>query len=149
MGTDPIRVVALAVVRDGKLLTVRKRGTERFMLPGGKPEMGEPEVVTLAREVAEELCCSVRSATLLGEFAAAAANEPGRQVHARVFRGDISGELSLAAEIEAVHWLDLARAPTVPLAPLLQQHVLPVLLDDAPLRSRPPKAVAVHFKCSD
>ena len=36
-----IVVAAVALVRDGHVLTVRKRGTERFMLVGGKLEPGE------------------------------------------------------------------------------------------------------------
>ena len=51
-------VVAAMVVTDpvGRVLCVRKRGTDTFMLPGGKFEPGEsvdnPEV-TAAREVSE------------------------------------------------------------------------------------------------
>ena len=38
------RIVVSAVCvfdRSGRLLTVRKRGTDKFMHPGGKPEAGE------------------------------------------------------------------------------------------------------------
>ncbi|WP_432720958.1 NUDIX domain-containing protein [Jeongeupia wiesaeckerbachi] len=128
MGAESIRVVTLAVVRDGRLLTVRKRGTDRFMLPGGKPDAGETEMATLVREVAEELRCGVMPGMLLGEFSAMAANEPGRQVLARVYRGELDGEIALAAEIEAMHWLKLDGTSSVPLAPLLAEHVLPALV---------------------
>ena len=68
-----------AVIRDdrGRLLTVRKRGTQRFMLPGGKPEPGEDDATALARELREELGVTVISARLLGRFEAEAANELG------------------------------------------------------------------------
>jgi 8-oxo-dGTP pyrophosphatase MutT (NUDIX family) len=38
-----------AVIRDagGQLLTVRKRGTQRFMLPGGKREPGEDDLAEI------------------------------------------------------------------------------------------------------
>ncbi|AOX99726.1 NUDIX domain-containing protein [Jeongeupia sp. USM3] len=129
MSAAPIRVVALAVLRDGRLLTVRKRGTERFMLPGGKPEAGEAEAVALAREIAEELCVAVEPGSLqrFGEFTADAANEPGRVVHATVYLGELAGEIRLAAEIEAMHWLDLDAPPAVALAPLLATRLLPAL----------------------
>ena len=39
----------------GALLTVRKRGTSRFMLPGGKLEPGETPVACAVREAAEEI----------------------------------------------------------------------------------------------
>ncbi|HEX7946094.1 MAG TPA: NUDIX domain-containing protein, partial [Phenylobacterium sp.] len=57
-----------AVIRDagGRLLTVRKRGTQRFMLPGGKREPGEDDAEALARELREELGVEVTAAALLG-----------------------------------------------------------------------------------
>ena len=39
----------------GEVLTVRKRGTTGFMLPGGKPEEGEGAAATALREVYEDL----------------------------------------------------------------------------------------------
>ena len=69
------------VVRDadGRLLTVRKRGTHRFMLPGGKPEPGETAAQTGVRECAEEigLHIDLDELRLLGHFDAPAANDDG------------------------------------------------------------------------
>ncbi|WP_246120746.1 acetyltransferase [Chitinolyticbacter meiyuanensis] len=121
-----IVVVALACVRNGRLLVVRKRGTSRFMLPGGKPEPGETSLVALAREIEEELGCGVTGLDPLGRFAAPAANEAAHRVLADIFTGELVGEIAAAAEIEAVDWLDL-QAPELPLAPLLEDAVLPVL----------------------
>jgi 8-oxo-dGTP diphosphatase len=77
------------VFRDdrGRVLSVRKRGTDRFMLPGGKPEPGESPADAAAREVAEELgvVVPVEELVLLGRFEAAAANEPGHTVRSTVF----------------------------------------------------------------
>ena len=39
----------------GRCLLVRKRGTEYFMQPGGKPEIGEASEAALIRELEEEL----------------------------------------------------------------------------------------------
>jgi 8-oxo-dGTP diphosphatase len=57
-----------AVIRDagGRLLTVRKRGTARFMLAGGKREPGEDDLAALARELREELGVEIVSASLFG-----------------------------------------------------------------------------------
>ena len=55
-----ITVAAIAFVRaDGRVLTVRKRGTSRFMLPGGKPEAGEQPMDTAVREIQEEVSVDV------------------------------------------------------------------------------------------
>ncbi|WP_408626054.1 NUDIX domain-containing protein, partial [Burkholderia cenocepacia] len=48
-----ITVSAVCFSRDGRILTVRKRGTSMFMLPGGKPEGDESAAECAAREVHE------------------------------------------------------------------------------------------------
>ncbi|ACG78094.1 MutT/nudix family protein [Phenylobacterium zucineum HLK1] len=117
-----------AVVRDGagRLLVVRKRGTQRFMLPGGKPEPGEDDLAALARELAEELGVSLLSARPLGVFEAPAANEPGRTVRSRPYAAEIEGEPACAAEIEDLRWID-PQAPDVLLAPVLEREILPAI----------------------
>jgi len=75
-----IRVSAV-VLRDadGQVLTVRKRSTSRFMLPGGKPEPGESAAKAAVRECAEEVGAvpDPGSSRRIGVFVADAANEPG------------------------------------------------------------------------
>jgi 8-oxo-dGTP diphosphatase len=119
-----------AVIRDaaGRLLVVRKRGTTRFMLPGGKREPGENDRAALARELAEELGVEVVCATPLGRFEAEAANEAGAKVRSCVYLVGITGETAIAAEIDAMCWIDPA-APDVALAPLITTAVIPVLAE--------------------
>ena len=121
-----------AVIRDatGKLLTVRKRGTTRFMLPGGKRDRDEDDLSALARELAEELGVRMVSAEWLGSFEAPAANEPGAIVRSRAYRVEIAGTISCRAEIEALSWVDPSASPDRPMAPLLLQHILPTLSGD-------------------
>lgn len=68
-----LRVVAGAIVRDGRVLIARKpAGGPRgglWELPGGKVEVGEEDDVALERELFEELGVRVRTGTPLGEFA--------------------------------------------------------------------------------
>jgi 8-oxo-dGTP diphosphatase len=123
-----------AVIRDefGRLLTVRKRGTTRFMLPGGKPEPGEDDATALARELREELGIDVASSRLLGRFEAPAANEPGATVRSSAYVVTIVGEPIIQAEIEAMLWIDPAAPQDVSIAPLLLSEIFPAL--------RPPEA---------
>ncbi len=130
MTADPasadIVVAAVALVRDGCVLTVRKQGTERFMLVGGKLEPGESPRDAALRETYEEVGLVIEEATLLGEFFSEAANEPGHTLHSTVFWVECDGEPLASAEIAEVRWTPLDGHPD-DLAPMLEHHVLPVI----------------------
>ena len=128
---DPRRIhVSAAVILDGegRLLLVRKNGTTAFMQPGGKPEPGESASETLSRELAEELGIRIPPHDLrpLGEFTAAAANEPGFVVVADVFAADLGGQRPrVGAEIAELRWVGRADAATCEIAPLASENFLP------------------------
>ena len=130
-----IEVVSVAFVRDGAVLCVRKRGTSRFMLVGGKPEAGESAEGTARREVLEETGLEVEGLTLLGEYVGDAANEPGRQIRSTTFLAEVpvGAEPEPRAEIEELRWHRLAEPATADLAPVLTEYVLPLLRRRAPL----------------
>ncbi len=128
---EPLIYVSAVVFRDvnDKVLTVRKRGTEKFMFPGGKPELGESALDTAIREVKEEIGIGLeaKQLTQIGEFEAPAANEAQHTVIATVFsyNGDpVSPQI--AAEIAELSWV-APNQPDVDLAPLLADYVFPVL----------------------
>lgn len=123
-----IEVVA-GLIRDadGRLLTVRKRGTAAFMLPGGKRDPGEDDLTALARELMEELGCVLQASRAVGVFEAPAANEPGATVRSHVYAVEVVGQIVARAEIEDLLWIDPAAPPPVRLAPLLETRVLPRL----------------------
>ncbi|GGF18466.1 NUDIX hydrolase [Williamsia phyllosphaerae] len=136
----PVIHVSAVVITDtdGRILTVRKRGTSTFMLPGGKFESGESPVDAAVRESAEEVGVIVADASLelLGHFRADAANEPDHVVDAHVYvvAGRFDAAVVLAgvpvSEIDEVRWLDLRHDDAgVPLAPLLTDRVWPALTD--------------------
>jgi len=122
--------VSAAVITDaeGRLLVVRKAGTTAFMQPGGKPDPGETPAETLARELAEEIGVRVSPDTLepLGSFTASAANEPGFEVVAEVFRVDIGDQQPVPdAEIAELRWVTAATASGLEIAPLARDYFLP------------------------
>ena len=128
---EPLIHVSAVVFRDvnDKVLTVRKRGTEKFMFPGGKPELGESALDTAIREVKEEIGIGLeaKQLTQIGVFEAPAANEAKHTVVATVFsyNGDpVSPQM--AAEIAELSWV-APNQPDVELAPLLADYVFPVL----------------------
>ncbi|KUM36960.1 NUDIX hydrolase [Arthrobacter sp. EPSL27] len=130
-GTNPLIVVSAVCVFDpeGRLLTVRKRGTDKFMHPGGKPEADETAAQTAARELAEEvgIVLPADQLVLLGVWYADAANEEATQIRATVFTAPGAWQARPSAEIAEVRWLDLAAELPDDLAPLLTDHVLPAL----------------------
>ncbi|WP_203858634.1 TIGR00730 family Rossman fold protein [Plantactinospora mayteni] len=137
-----VRVCAV-VLRDasGSILTVRKQGTERFMLPGGKPEPGESRRETAVRECAEELGVLLDPAALreVGVFRAPAANEAGVEIEATVFEYPTVQVGSPASEIAELRWLAVSEQPLpADLAPLLSERVLPAI-------GYPPRALAARW----
>lgn len=122
--TDYLTVSAV-VFRDdaGRFLTVRKRGTSRFMLPGGKPEAGESPAATAVREIAEEIGTAISESELewVGEFDEPAANEVGTRLHATVFAHPARPDGPPLAEIQDVEWIEAsAMSAREDLAPLLR-----------------------------
>jgi len=143
-GNARIVVSAVCVFDDaGRLLTVRKRGTDKFMHPGGKPEAGETAAEAASRELEEEVGIVVAPGDLVpfGCWLAEAANETATQIEATVFTAPtlINSTSGLpvhpSAEIAEIRWLDPAGALPDDLAPLLTDHVLPLLAAQAGRRS--------------
>ena len=138
-GAEPqptVIVIVAAIIRDdaGRLLLVRKRGTERFMQAGGKIDQGESAADALIRELHEELTLVVapRDLDYLGRFHAPAANEAGHVVDAEIFFVAVDGArvraLAVAsAEIDELVWVTPGEAAGIPLAPLTSEVLLPLL----------------------
>lgn len=132
-------VVSAVCVFDaaGRLLTVRKRGTGMFMHPGGKPEPGETAVQAASRELQEEVGIVIppQDLRLLGVWIADAANEADTDIEATVYMAPGTWEAHPSAEIAEIRWLpiDGVDSAALPgdLAPLLTDHILPVLADPA------------------
>ena len=117
----------------GRLLTVRKQGTTKFMHPGGKPERGETAAEAGVRELSEEVGLHLAAVDLelIGAWTGTAANEANTDIEATVFtapgRWDADAVIP-AAEIAELRWMHLeAAADFDDLAPLLTEYVLPRL----------------------
>jgi len=107
----PARVISVSAVAltraDGAVVTVRKAGTDRFMLPGGKWEPGESPVECAVREIGEELGVTITPELLtpLGRFDTATANEPGFRLVSEVFVAETDGHVEPLAEIAEARWV--------------------------------------------
>lgn len=103
-----ISVSAVVLTRpDGAVVTVRKGGTDRFMLPGGKWESGESPLQCAVREIEEELGVVLTPDQLepLGRYTTATANEPGCELVSEVFAARVDGWQQARAEIAEARWV--------------------------------------------
>lgn len=133
---DVIKVCAVVIQDpDGRLLCVRKQGSQFFMQPGGKPEAGETSQQTVIREVREELGVELQEEKLrfLGVHSAQAANEHGFTVQSTLFSHPYTEACARIsegqAEIAEVAWfsLDDAAERSEALAPLLRERIIPAI----------------------
>jgi 8-oxo-dGTP diphosphatase len=111
----PFLAVSAAIVRDGKILVVRRARAPAhglYTLPGGVVEVGETLVEAVAREVLEETGMTVEPVALAGFREAVA-----RDAQDRVERHFVilcfaarwqAGELVLNEELDEARWLDPA-----------------------------------------
>ncbi len=111
----PYLAVSAAIIRDGKVLVVRRARNPAlgiYTLPGGGVETGETLMQAVTREVREETSLAVEPVALAGHREAI-----GRDAQGRVKRHFvilcfaarwISGEPVLNEELDDARWLDPA-----------------------------------------
>lgn len=128
-----ITKIGIAVIKDFRILLVRKRGGEFLILPGGKPELGEDDITALCREVAEELGCSIDIGSLAftGVFRDVAAGMSATNVEVKLYIGELIGTPVPQAEIEECFWVELLTENDAALAPSLRNSIMPSLRSHA------------------
>ena len=102
--------VAFLYLQDGKILSTRSKGKDKYYIPGGKREAGETDIETLVREVKEELSVNIveSSAKYYGVFEAQAHGKAeGVIVKMTCYTAEYSGELKADSEIAEIVWLTM------------------------------------------
>ena len=108
--------VAFLYLQDGKILSTRSKGKDKYYIPGGKREAGESDIETLVREVKEELSVDIieSSAKLYGVFEAQAHGKAeGVIVKMTCYTAEFTGELKVDSETVEIVWLTTADIETV------------------------------------
>jgi len=108
----PFLAVSAAIVRDGKVLVVRRArnpALNLYTLPGGVVEIGETLIEAIGREVREETALQIEPVALAGHREAIM-----RDAHGRIERHFVilcfaarwlAGEPALNEELDDARWL--------------------------------------------
>lgn len=100
--------VAFLYLKEGKILSTRSKGKDKYYIPGGKREGNETDMETLVREVKEELCVDIDTSTAkyYGIFEAQAHGQAeGVIVKMTCYTAEYIGELKADSEIAEIVWL--------------------------------------------
>lgn len=100
--------VAYLYLKDGKILSTRSKGKDKYYIPGGKREGNETDMETLVREIKEELSVDVivSTAKFYGIFEAQAHGKAeGVIVRMTCYMAEYTGELKADSEIAEIVWL--------------------------------------------
>jgi len=111
----PYLAVSAAIIRDGKVLVVRRArnpALSLYTLPGGGVETGETLMQAVTREVREETALEIEPVALAGHREAIARDAQGRVERHFVIlcfaARWLSGEAVLNEELDDARWLDPA-----------------------------------------
>ena len=111
----PFLAVSAAIVRDGKVLVVRRArnpALSLYTLPGGVVETGETLLQAVTREVREETALTIEPVGLAGHREAIARDAQGRvERHFIILcfaARWLAGEPALNEELDDARWLDPA-----------------------------------------
>jgi len=98
-------------IEDGRILSTRSKGKEKYYIPGGKRKLGETDAQALYREIKEELSVEIKitSMQFVGIFEAQAdGHKPGVLVRMTCYTALYTGELLADSEIAEIAWLSYA-----------------------------------------
>jgi len=96
--------ICIVVIQNGRILLCKKK--ETWILPGGKPEVGESDIECIVRELREEFPeLQVSILRHYGDFVGVTPHK-GDELCARVYLAEVSGSIVPSAEISESAWTD-------------------------------------------
>ena len=101
--------IALIKIENGKILSTKSKGKNKYYIPGGKRENDETDEHTLIREIKEELSVEIikESIEYVGTFKAQSDGAiDGTIVKMTCYKANYIGDLIADNEIEEIRWLN-------------------------------------------
>jgi 8-oxo-dGTP diphosphatase len=101
--------IALILIDNGKILSTKSIGKNKYYIPGGKREKNETDQQTLIREIKEELSVDILLGSIkyVGTFTAQSdGDKEGINVKMTCYKADYLGVLKKNNEIEEIRWLN-------------------------------------------
>ena len=112
------------IIKNNKILVVRKKRINLFIFPGGKMEGDETSEQTLKRQLNEELGVRVSNLRYFGTFVEPSALEENMEVELEIYFVDVGGK------IEKYKWIDSSyKKQGIKLGSVLEKHTQPKLID--------------------
>lgn len=99
------KAICAAIIKNDHILLVQKQKT--WILPGGKPKIGESDIQCLFREIREELPQLILRDLKYFDFFVGTTPHKGDKLQAEVYFADSSGDIIPEAEINATKWTTL------------------------------------------
>ncbi len=126
--------IAAIILKDGKILAVRKKGTDILIMPGGGPENSESHEETLRRELREEINVALKSLKHFGSFVEQAIFEDGNMT-AHIYFAEIAGEPKASSEIVEIKWIGKKEISNgIEMGSVLGKRVIPKLIEEGLVR---------------
>lgn len=125
---NAIHKIGAALIKDDRIIVVRKKGTEEYIILGGRHDGSETHEQNLRKELREELQLHLESFNYLGRFKDIALYE-NVAIIMDVYLIQASGVPNPASEIKEYLWVgkDYDRTK-ITLGSVLEKHIIPELI---------------------
>ena len=127
---NAMQKVGAAIVRDGKVLVVRKNTQKKtdYFMAGGKMEPGETQIETLRRELDEELGVRISEYLYVGSFEDLAVFE-GTPIVIHAYYVLVDNEPVSSSEIKEYRWISPNfEQEGIPVSSIMAKQVIPELV---------------------